>query len=340
MKDSNPKKILITGVAGFIGSHFLEHILVNTDWDVVGIASWTHKGVPERITESTHYQRHKHRVEIITHDLVAPFPVQTIKKMGKIDYIANFAAESHVERSIIDPVPFVKNNVAVALTMLELARELKPESFIQISTDEVYGPANTGEHPEWDTQLPSNPYSASKSAQEAIAISYWRTYGVPVVITNTMNNFAETQDGEKFIPMVIKRIISGETVPVHGTEGHVGSRFYLHARNHADAVLFILRNLPPASYREDGAQKPDRYNIVGDKEINNLEMAQLIAKLLGKELKFEYVDFHKTRPGHDRRYGLDGSKLRNLGWNPPVDFEASMRRYVEWTLRDENKHWL
>jgi dTDP-glucose 4,6-dehydratase len=336
------KRVLLTGVAGFIGSHILEHILATTDWEVVGIASWTHKGTPERIEESKYYQTNKKRVTIITHDLVAPFTEITKKRIGHVDYIINCASESHVDRSITDPVPFVKNNVALVLNMLEFARESKPEIFVQVSTDEVYGVAKEGgDHPEWDVILPSNPYSGSKAAQEAIAISYWRTYGVPVVITNTMNNFGERQDPEKYVAMLIKKIVSGEEVTVHGKPGKIGTRFYLHARNHADAICYIIKNLKPEMYTDEGETlRPSRYNIVGNREIDNLEMAQIVAEILGKPLNYRFDDYHANRPGHDRRYGLTGDKLQKLGWTPPIEFEKSMRKYVGWTLKPENKHWL
>lgn len=333
------KRLCVTGIGGFIGSHFLEHVMVNTDWHITGLASWQHKGCPERIQEIV--SKYKDRIDIITHDIVAPFTQQTINRIGKVDFIVNIAAESHVDRSITNPVPFVQNNVNLVLNMLELARQIKPKMFLQISTDEVYGAAPDGiNHKEWSTILPSNPYSASKACQEAIAISYWRTYGVPVVITNTMNNFGERQDKEKFVAKVIDRVIKGETVPVHGVPGRIGSRYYLHARNHADGLLYILKNLPATDYLEGVVDRPDRYNLVGDKEIDNLEMATMISNILGKPLNYELVDFHSTRPGHDHRYALDGKKLKDLGWNPPLTVEESLRKCVDWTLKPENKIWL
>lgn len=333
------KRVLLTGASGFLGSHMLEHLLVNTDWDVTCIASWKHKGVPERILESRHYQANKDRVKIITHDLVSPFAPQTIKNMGYFDYIINMASESHVDRSITDPVPFVKNNVDLALNMLELARELKPEKFIQFSTDEVYGVAPEGvNHPEWSRIIPSNPYAASKAAQEALAIAYWRTYSVPVIITNTMNLFGERQDSEKYTALLTRKILAGETVTVHGNENYIGSRFYLHARNACDAVLFVLNNVEPIMFDDGDHTIPERFNVVGDREITNLEMAQIVADALDKPLKYELVDFHATRSGHDRRYALDGTKLKECGWIPPVSFEDGMKKTVEWTLNNPN--WL
>jgi dTDP-glucose 4,6-dehydratase len=334
-------RLLLTGASGFIGSHILEHVLTNTDWDVACICSWQHKGTPERIEEVLKGNpAWRERVEVITHDLAAPLTERTKARLGQIDYIINCASESHVDRSIDDPVPFVQNNVNLVLNMLELAREKKPEIFVQVSTDEVYGVAPDGvNHREWSPILPSNPYSASKAAQEAIAIAYWRTSGVPVVITNTMNNFGEMQDSEKYVAQLVRKIDKGEKITVHGREGWIGSRFYLHARNHADAILYIIKNLPPTMYREDDTIMPDRYNVVGDIELDNLTMARKVAEAMGKaEFDYELVDFHATRPGHDRRYALDGSKLKSLGWVPPLDFYTSLKKYVDWTLK--NSQWL
>lgn len=326
------KRILLTGVGGFIGSHVLEHILVNTDWHIVGIASWKHKGSPDRVIDSVHYQSNKHRVEIITHDLVSPFTTETISRIGYIDYVVNIASESHVDRSISDPAGFIKNNIDLTLTMLELTRQIKPKTFIQFSTDEVYGVAPKGtDHKEWSSILPSNPYAASKAAQEAIAISYWRTYGVPVVITNTMNVFGERQDKEKFIPLVMDKILKDEMITIHSypDKKTASSRFYIHARNVADALLHILK-IEPKLYPAD---RPDRYNIVGEKEIDNLDLVRTIANILGKDnFKYELVDFHSSRPGHDTRYALDGNKLKDSGWSQPIGFEQSLINTISWTL--------
>lgn len=334
------KRVLLTGIGGFIGSHFLEHLLEHTDWEIVGIASWHHKGIPERVLDSLIYQRHRDRVSVLTHDLTTPFSEHTKARIGPVDYIVNLASDSHVDRSITDPVPFVLNNVNLMLNMLEYAREVKPKSFIQISTDEVYGVAPVGVNfPEWASIMPSNPYSASKAAQEAIAIGYWRTYGVPVIISNTMNNFGQRQDPEKFVPLVIRKVLNGETVTLHAYPGCqvAGSRFYLHARNHADAVLFLLNNVDPPLYSK-GDSLPGRFNIVGDKEVDNLSMAQFIADTIGKPLLYTMVDSHESRPGHDTRYALDGTKIRELGWKAPVEFEPSLIATIEWTLK--NPEWL
>ena len=348
------RRVLLTGAGGFIGAHTIVHLMANTSWDLVCIDSFRHRGRTDRVAHVLKDNPEwKSRVQVVTHDLNAPMSPQLVSKIGRIDYVINMASESHVDRSIEDPVSFILNNVNLTLNMLEYARIAKPITFIQISTDEVYGPAKDGyEHKEWDTMLPSNPYSASKAAQEAIAISYWRTYGIPVVITNTMNNFGEMQDTEKFIPMIIQRVNKGEMVTIHGSEDYIGKRHYLHARNHADAILFILENLPASKYKElqeislmeDGsletgiADRPDRYNVVGETEADNLDMAEKIAAFMNKPLYYRLVDFHKGRPGHDRRYALSGEKLQRLGWNPPINFEDSLKSTVEWTLN--HKEWI
>lgn len=336
--EQGKKRVLLTGASGFFGSHLLRHLLMNTDWEIICVVSWKHKGTPERI-ENAWVGQDKERVTIIRHDLEAPFTDHTKQRIGYVDYILNIGSNSHVDRSITDPVPFVIGNVQLVLTMLEFAREIKPELFLQFSTDEVYGAAPKGVNfPEWSTIIPSNPYSASKAAQEAIAISYWRTYGIPLVITNTMNIIGQTQDPEKFVPLLIRNINNGTTVKIHGREGDIGSRFYLHARNAADAVLFIVNNLKPLEYEEDKVTLPDRYNIVGDIEMNNLELAKMVAEIMGKELKYELVDFHAARAGHDRRYSLSGDKLKKLGWKAPHEFRTSLENTIKWTL--QNQDWL
>jgi dTDP-glucose 4,6-dehydratase len=331
-------RVLVTGAGGFIGAHVVEHLLENTDWEVVGLDSFRHKGDSLR---ATHERLLEPRYTVFCHDLRAPISARLADQIGPVDFILNLASESHVDRSIQDPVPFVENNVSLVLNVLEYARRAKPRVFVQISTDEVYGPTNSPHgHIEWSPIMPSNPYAASKAAQEAIAIAYWRTYGVPVVITNTMNNFGERQDPEKFIPLLIEHIARGETVQIHGTPGQIGSRFYLHARNHADALLFLLRRYQegvPAFFSADAAMPP-RFNVVGEVEIDNLALAELVAGLMGRELHYQLVDFHSTRPGHDPRYALDGSRLALLGWQAPVPFEQSLERTIDWTLA--HREWL
>jgi len=328
------KRVLLTGASGFVGSHVLRHILANTDWEIVCLVSFRHRGLTDRIRLAVAgYDDNYERVTVLTHDLTAPISIVLADNIGPIDYVINVASESHVDRSIEAPAPFIQNNVALMTTMLDYARVTNVDAFLHVSTDEVYGPANEGHaHAEWvDLHLPSNPYSASKSAQEAIAYSYWRTYDVPVIITNTMNIVGEMQDPEKFVPMVIKRVLLGQEVPIHASPDGaiIGSRFYLHARNQADGLLFALAQ-PVPSWQESDV--PAKWNIVGEREVTNLEMAEMIAEFVGRPLKYDLVDFHSSRPGHDLRYALDGGRMRAAGWVAPFSLEDSLRRTVEWTL--------
>lgn len=331
------KRIILTGVSGLVGSHVLKHILKNTDWHVLGIASWKHKGTPERVEWAVHdVSGWRDRVEIITHDLISPFTETTIQRMGQVDYILNLASETHIPRSISEPVYFFQNNVNLVLTMLELARVKKPEIFLQFSTVEVYGVAPPAiNFKEWSPIVPMNAYGASKAAQEGIATAYWRSYDVPLVITNTMNLFGETQDPEKFIAMLISQIHKGQTVTLYGSRGDMGSRFYLHSLNCADALMFLLKR-KPAQFVDGKVTKPDRFNIVGDIELDNLTLAKKVAELVGKPLKYQVEYFPPSRPG--RRYSLSGAKLKKLGWKSPVDFEDSLKQCVDWTLK--NPEWL
>lgn len=325
-------RLWLSGAGGFIGHHMLEHVLSVTDWDVEATDSFRHKGRCDRIAQVLDgHPEWRPRLNVTTHDLAAPFTVREQAGFGDIDYMIAMASESHVDRSLDDPVPFVRTNVDVILNTLELARSLRPKHVIVISTDEVYGPVDPGQaHAEWAPVIPSNPYSASKAAQEAIAISYWRSYGVPLTIVNCMNLFGERQSPEKYLPMLIKRISSGETVTVHGTPENIGTRHYLHARNLADALVHILTTLPPPSFGQTG--RPARYNIASPDPVSNLDLARQVADIVGEPLQYELVDFHSARPGHDPHYGLDPSKLAAAGWKPPVPFTESLERTVRWTL--------
>lgn len=319
-------RILVTGGSGFIGSHFVEHILAKTNWEVTVLDSLTYSGDLERL------KHQKEKIRFIHHDICAPIVNGKSERLGQFDYIVHFAAESHVENSLHDPLKFVMSNVVGTANVLEFARtQGNLKTYVQISTDEVFGPAPKGVyHKEWDRVKPSNPYSASKAGGDALAIAYATCYQMPVIITRTMNNFGERQHPEKYIPMVMQKVLDGEKVTVHGTQDNIGERCWLHARNHADGVLFLLN-----SYSE--SMRGDIFNISGE-EYNNLEIAQMIAKSLGRELKYVLVDFHKTRPGHDLRYSLDNKKMSKMGWRPPVQMAESLDKMVKWTMN--NTEWL
>lgn len=337
------KRVLLTGIGGSIAIHFVAHICHNTDWEIIGIDSFRHKGWTDRVKKMLDYHPEwKERVHVFTHDLSAPLSPILKQKIGKIDYIISMASLSDVVASIEDPVPFVRNNIDLTLNLLEYAREAKPEVFVQISTDEVYGAVDSKyddlRH-EWDAIVPSNPYAASKACQEAIATAYWRTFGVPLIITNTMNNFGEMQSAAKYPVMVQKAIANGEELTIHGNEkNEIGSRSYIHSRNFADAVIFIIKNLPPYMHQTEKADRPDRYNIAGDIQLDNLELAQMMAELMGKELKYKLVNYHSSRPGHDPHYGLNMDKLKKLGWKQPLSFKESMANTIKW--QEENPEWI
>jgi dTDP-glucose 4,6-dehydratase len=326
-------KILITGGCGFIGHHFVEHIYRNTDWDIIIIdkLSYASNGLERLRDTETLFNT---RIKLFTCDLVLPLSDGIIKEIGSdIDYIVHMAAETHVDNSIKDPKLFINNNIQSTVNLLEYARTEVPnlKTFFYFSTDEVFGPA-LGDtlYKEWDRHKPTNPYSASKSAAEQICISYENTYKTPLMIVNVMNAFGERQHVEKFIPLCIKKIMNNEKIYIHSypDKKTSGTRFYIHGRNIAAAVLFLIKN----------GKIGEKYNISGEREVSNLEMAQMIAKFMNKELIYEMVDFHSDRPGHDLRYGLDGTKLFEMGFKLPLNFEESLRKTIKWTL--ENNKWL
>lgn len=302
------KRVLITGADGFIGSNVLEYLLHNTEWSFVCLCSWRHHGNPLNIKPND-------RVEVISHDLIGSLP-----ELGDFDYILNLASESHVDRSIVDPVNFIENNVSSTLQVLEYARKHVPEVFVQFSTDEVYG---ANEHEEWDTLLPANPYAASKAAQEMIAISYWRTYKLPIVITNSNNIVGKNQHPEKFVPKIVDLISRGKTVQIHTSNGVPGRRHWNPVKNVADALLFILGR--PAAYYGNGYTKPDRYSLTGGVDLSNLEMAQLVAELVGKDLYTEHVNAQNVRPGYDEFYPKTEGTLTELGWEPSFTLEETLK---------------
>lgn len=337
-------RIVLTGAGGFIGAHVLRHLLTETDWQVAATDSFRHKGITDRIVSTLDGLpgAARTRAEVYTHDLSAPLTPRLVAQMGGtggVDYVIAMASLSHVDDSIADPVSFTTNNVAVILNTLEACRAWQPAHVIVISTDEVYGPVPAGHtgHAEWAAIVPSNPYSASKAAQEAIAIAYWRTYGLPVTIINAMNLIGEMQGSEKYLPSLIRNISLGREVTVHGEPGNIGSRHYLHARNLADALLFLLRHCPPHRFGDggqllDGREVPARWNIVGPDRQTNLDLAEHVAAIIGEPLRYRLENFHATRPGHDPHYGLDPAKLTAAGWTPPVPFAESLERTVKWSL--------
>lgn len=336
-------KIVITGGGGFVGAHVVEHFLKNTDWNIIILDKLTYatSGL-DRVRDIKAFD--ENRVQFFACDLQQPLSEGVKQEIGTPDYIINLASESHVDRSITDPVGFINNNVKLMLNMLEWARELKGtnfKKFIQFSTDEAYGTAEEGvAYKEGDRHNAGNPYSASKDAQESICRAYSNTYGLNINITNSMNIIGERQHFEKFTPICIRKILKGETIQIHANVDLTksGTRHYLHARNIAQALEFILLKTDENLNKVDASL--GCWNIVGDSEIANDDYARLIGKIMGIEPKIELISFHSSRPGHDLAYRLDGSKIKNAGFTYPISFEDSLKNTIEWTLRPENSKWL
>ena len=327
-------KILITGGNGFFGHHFVEHIIKNTNWDVYIIdrLSYASSGY-DRLREISCYD--DKRIRHFSHDFTIPIIEGLLKELCDVEYIAHIGAETHVDNSITNPEVFVKANVIGTMNMLQFARQCPNlRTFFYMGTDEVFGPAPIELVPngykEWDRYNSTNPYSAAKAGGEELCLAWANCYNVPIIIGHTMNLFGERQHQEKFIPKCIYKILNGEEITIHSSPDLLtsGSRFWIHCRNAAEAVLFLLKN----------GNLRDKYNIVGEKEVSNLDMALFIGKVLNKEEKYKMVDFHSSRPGHDPRYGLDGSKMISMGHRYPKTFEESLVKTIEWTL--DNPRWL
>ena len=331
-------KILITGGTGFAGHHFIEGILKETDWEIVVLDGLNYAGDPNRLTNTGIWKKEKHRVKFVWWDLRSEIPFSIEKAIGEVDYVIHMAAETHVDRSITDPKPFIMTNVLGTYHLLDYIKIHPVKKFIYFSTDEVYGPIAEGTFKEDARHAPGNPYSATKAAAEDLCLSFANTYKLPIIITNTMNLFGERQHPEKFIPLVIRKVLNGETVTIHAdpTKTKAGIRFYLHCRNAWRATRFILEKTNEFISVKNPAQ--GRFNVVGEKEIDNLTLAQFIAKVVGKPLAYEMTDFHSSRPGHDLRYGLDGSKLKSLGFEFPKTFEQSLTNTINWSIT--HRDWI
>jgi dTDP-glucose 4,6-dehydratase len=332
------KRVLVTGGAGFVGHHFVEHLLKNTGWDIVILDGLVVSGDMNRLTSIDCIHDNFDRVHFVFHDLKAPISEQIANRIGQVDYIFHLAASSHVDRSIEDPLAFVYDNVVGTTNILNYARKLSSlQKFVYFSTDEVFGPAPEGvNYKEWDRYNSGNPYAASKAGGEEMAVAFANTYKLPIIVTHTMNVFGERQNPEKFIPLCIKRILNNEKIYIHAnkTKTKSGSRYYIHARNVSDALLFLIEK----GERLDGSGTRGKYNIRGEKEVSNLDLALLIGKIMGKPVNYELVDFHSSRPGHDLRYALDGSLMESIGWKLPVVFEDSLAKVINWTLN--HREWL
>ena len=338
------KKVLITGGAGFIAHHIIAYIIKNTDWEIVTIDRLDISGNLNRLHEilDNFSPEDKKRLKIVFHDLKAEINSQIMSAIGEPDIILHLAAASHVDRSISYPMEFVLDNVVGTVNLLDFARKLKKiERFVYFSTDEIFGNAPEGvSYSEYDRYNSTNPYSASKASAEEFCVAYENTYKLPIYITHTMNVFGERQHPEKFIPMTIQRVRDSEKVFIHSNEDKTkaGSRHYIHAKDVADGLMFIL-NLKNYTHKGDfGNAKCPKFNLVGPEEIDNLSLAEKIANAQNKELIYELIDNHSSRPGHDLRYSLSSDLLKSLGWEPKIKLSKRIEEVVDWSLK--NNRWL
>lgn len=337
------KNVLLTGGAGFIGHHIVDYIIQNTDWNVTTLDRLDYSGNLNRLFEilDKYSTDQKRRVNVVFHDLKAEINLHTANRIGKVDTILHIAAGSHVDRSISNPMDFVQDNVIGTVNLLEYARKIDNlDTFLYFSTDEVFGPAPIGiRYDERARYNSSNPYAATKAAAEEMCVAYENTYKMPIMITHTMNVFGERQTPEKFIPMCISKISRGYSVSIHSdkTKKIPGSRFYIHAKDVADAIHFIVTKKPKTPTDFGGASIP-KFNIVGAEEIDNLSLARMIADSVNTQLRYEMVDFHSSRPGHDLRYALSGDLMKSLGWEPRISLSERIQDVCDWYLN--NKQWL
>ena len=318
-------KLAITGGAGFIGSHFVRYILANPDYSVLNLDKLTYSGILDNLKDLKANLHHSFaRVDICDrrrlHELFSQ----------GVDAVVHFAAETHVDRSILESLKFVKTNVLGTQCLLEAAKQAKVARFVHVSTDEVYGSAQQGEKFTEDSPLtPNSPYAASKASADLIVRAYFRTYGLPVITTRCSNNYGPFQFPEKFIPLIISRAMNDQSIPVYGDGLQV--RDWIYVDDHCAALDAALHR----------GREGETYNIGASNERSNLEIARLILQILRKpELLLTFV---QDRPGHDRRYAVDSSKLqKELCWVPQTCFETGLSRTIEWYLthRDWEQHIL
>lgn len=327
-------KILCTGSAGFIGSAFIRRTLETTDHSIRAFTHHTSERNLLRLTLDNNFQteRKRGRVELVYGDLS-----DTLGLCEGVDTVVHFAARTHVDQSILDPRPFIESNVIGTFNLLEDVRRYDVKKYIQVSSDEVYGSILEGAYKEDAPLNPTNPYSSSKAAGDALAISYAHTYGVNTVITRTENNYGPWQHPQKVFPTFVHKLLAGKKLPLYGDGKHV--RQWLWVDDHVDALLHLLRTPTSAG---------SIYHIAGAQELENLELARRIITNVSYEMKWkegrewesliEFVPDEKIRPGHDRRYALDSSKLRATGWDPKVSLDTGIEKAVSWYLK--NQWWL
>lgn len=307
-------RVLVTGGAGFIGSNFVRHLLNETDCKVVNLDKLTYAGNMNNIKDLRGEKRHKFmRGDIRNRRLVDSL-------VGRVDAVVNFAAESHVDRSIQAPRVFVETNVLGTQVLLETCRRFRVK-FEQISTDEVYGSRAEGSFKETDPLYPSSPYSASKAAADLIVNAYCITYDVDVTVTRSTNNYGPNQHPEKLIPKLVTNALRGKPLPIYGAGENV--RDWIFVEDNCRAVQLVLEK----------GDKGQVYNIAGGNERKNIDVARDVLRYLS--LPDTMVSFVADRPGHDFRYSLDCQKIRELGWKPHVAFDQGLRKTIDWYRSNE-----
>jgi dTDP-glucose 4,6-dehydratase len=322
-------RCLITGVAGFVGSHVLKYLLDNTDWEIIGLTRMSRAGNLNRLNSILVGYDLPKRLQLVRHDLLDPLD-SIHRHIGDVDYIIHIAADSHVDDSIKRPIKVFTNNVISTANMLDYTRNYNSDlkKFLYYSTDEVFGEGRKRDRYVEDSVLnPRNPYSAGKAAGEAAVKAWHTTYGIPTLIMRTMNMFGEMQDPEKMIPKTIKLLSKGECAEIHTVDGKPGSRFYFYVKNSADAILFsLLNNLSGI------------INVPGTREYSNEDIARLLAEKMGVEFRYKYVEAKTVRPGYDKRYSLNGEKLKSLGWKERYSFNRAIERTIKFSLK--NPEWI
>lgn len=348
MENTHIKTVLVTGGAGFIGHHMIRRLLKHPEYQIVSLDRLDFSGNLNRLAElaKEFNAQDMKRLRVVYHDLRAEINSGLAHQLGNIDFIIHMAAGSHVNRSIENPMLFVQDNVVGTCNLLEYARKYLPnlQKFINFGTDEVFGSAAPGvDFYEYSRYNSRSPYSATKAGAEELCVAYENTYGMPIYCTHTMNVFGERQLSEKFIGLVINKLLADEEVLIHAdaeTGTKSGLRHWVHAADVADATIFIMdlphKGFPFPKYVKDFTCP--KFNIVGQAEHSNLYVAEKVAEIVGKPLKYRFVSYDQQRPGHDFRYSLSGEYMKELGWEPKYSFDTRIRQVVEWTLN--NKQWL
>ena len=306
-------KLLITGGLGFIGSNFIRYMMNKyPEYKIVNLDKMTYAGNPENLRDIEKDPYYKFVRGCVTDENL----VNELVSGEKPDAIIHFAAESHVDRSIHGSLDFVQTNVMGTRVMLDAAKQYKIERFIYISTDEVYGDIEVGSFKEEDPFRPNSPYSASKAAGDLLARAYFKTFKLPVLITRSSNNYGPYQYPEKLIPLFITNLLENKKVPLYGDGLNV--RDWLYVLDNCTGIDMILHR------GKDG----EAYNIGGDNEKTNREITDIVLRELGKDES--WIEYVKDRPGHDRRYSLDSTKIKKIGWEPKYDFETAIREKIDW----------